>query len=191
MRHRMQCAAGLALLLACGGPSGLTDEGTGNHAGVSARAGVVRTNVGFGVSEPGNPLLVWVGFATGVTLPGICSQNPADHPLSPNSFAHLVFPPSGAFLAASHGQDVPILVYEVDGDICDGVGERLIGTGTGKFHFSSKFLNNGRVIQNSGVRATIDLVAGGQAVLKVRSPFYQLADGSVKFDKTHITLTPQ
>jgi hypothetical protein len=191
MRHLMQCVAGLALLLGCAGPDGLsTDQGTRDHAGISYRADVVRTNVGFGISEPGNPLLVWVGFERGVTLAGICSENPEDRPLSTNSLAHLVFPPSGAFLAASHGQDVPILVYEFEGDICDGVGESLIGSGTGRFHFSSKFLNNGRVIQNSGVGAIIDLVAGGQALLKVKSPFYQLPDGSVKFDKTHITLTP-
>jgi hypothetical protein len=203
MRHLVQCATGLALLIGCAGPVGLpTDQGTADHAGPplqgigdhgglsAARAEVVRTNVGFGITEPGNPLLVWVGFETGVTLAGICSANPEDHPLSPNSLAHLVFPPSGAFLAASHGQDVPILVYQFEGDICDGVGEILVGSGTGRFHFSSGFHNNGRVIQNSGVRAIIDLVAGGQALLAVKSPFYVLPDGSVKFDKTQITLTP-
>jgi hypothetical protein len=46
------------------------------------------------------------------------------------------------------------------------------------------------VIQNSGVRGIIDLVGGGQALLAVKSPFYGLADGSVKFDKTQVTLTP-
>jgi hypothetical protein len=200
MRHLVQCATGLALLIGCAGPDGLpTDQGTGDHAGPSlqdtgghaglsfARAEVERTNVGFGIIEPGNPLLVWVGFAAGVTLADICS---GPQPLSPNSIAHVVFPPSGAFLAASHGQDVPVLVYEFEGDICDGVGESLIASGTARFHFSDKHLTNGRVIQNSGVRGTLDLVAGGQALLAVRSPFYVLPDGSVKFDKTRITLTP-
>lgn len=83
MRHSMQHVAGLALLLGCAGPSGLsTDQGGGGHAGISARATVVRTNVDFGVSQPGSPLLVWIGFEEGVTLAGICSQNPEDHPLS-------------------------------------------------------------------------------------------------------------
>ena len=36
----------------------------------------------------------------GVTLADICSE---PQPLLPNSIAHLVFPPSGAFLVASHG----------------------------------------------------------------------------------------
>jgi hypothetical protein len=203
MRHLVPCATGLALLIGCAGPDGLpTDQGTadhagpplqgtGDHAGLSAaRAEVFRTNVGFGIIEPGNPLLVWVGFEEGVTLAGICSENPEDHPLSPNSLAHVVFPPSGAFLAAAHGQDVPVLVYEFEGDICDGVGESLIASGTARFHFSDKHLRNGRVIQNSGVRGILDLVAGGQALLAVRSPFYVLPDGSIKFDKTRITLTP-
>ena len=83
-----------------------------------------------------------------------------------------------------------MLVFQSEGDICDGVGESLVGAGTGRFHFSSGFHNDGRVIQNSGVRGIIDLVAGGQALLVVKSPFYALPDGSVKFDKTHISLEP-
>jgi hypothetical protein len=190
MRHSVQCATGLAFLIGCADPAGLpTDKSAWNRADdlSFARAEVERTNVGFGITEPGNPLLVWVGFAAGVTLADICS---GPQPLSPNSIAHVVFPPSGAFLAAAHGQDVPVLVYEFEGDICDGVGESLIASGTARFHFSDKHLTNGRVIQNSGVRGTLDLVAGGQALLAVKSPFYVLPDGSVKFDKTHITLTP-
>ena len=201
MRHLVQCATGLALLIGCAGPDGLpTDQGTGDrggpslqgtgdHAGLSsARAEVIRTNVGFGLIEPGNPLLVWVGFEEGVTNADICSGEP--QPLSPNSIAHIVLPPSGAFLAAANGQDVPVLVYEFEGDICDGVGETLIASGTARFHFSDKHHTNGTVIQNTGVRGILDLVAGGQALLAVRSPFYVLPDGSIKFDKTRITLTP-
>ena len=193
MRHSVQCAASLALLIGCADPDGFpTDQDTWDPAGSSlaSAAEVERTNVGFGIIDDDSPLLVWVGFEEGVTNADICSANPEDHPLSPNSIAHVVFPPSGAFLAASHGQDVPVLVYEFEGDICDGVGESLIASGTGRFHFSDKHHTNGRVIQNSGVRGILDLVAGGQALLALRSPFYQLADGSVKFDKTDITLTP-
>ena len=170
-RHLMQCATGLALLVGCAGSDGLpTDQGTGDrggpslqgtrdHAGLSAaRAEVIRTNVGFGITAPDSPLLVWVGFEEGVTLADICTGS---QPLSPNSIAHLVFPPSGAFLAANHGQDVPVLVYEFEGDICDGVGESLIASGTARFHFSHTELTNGRTIDNSGVRGTLDLVAGG------------------------------
>ena len=40
------------------------------------------------------------------------------------------------------------------------------------------------------VQATLDLVSGGQARLFAQGPTYILADGSVKFDKTRITLTP-
>lgn len=46
------------------------------------------------------------------------------------------------------------------------------------------------MIQNAGVRGVLDLVAGGWALLAVKSPFYVLPDGSVKFDKTSIELTP-
>ena len=91
---------------------------------------------------------------------------------------------------ASHGQDVPLLVYETEGDICDGEGESLVAFGTGLFHFSHKELTNGTIVDNTGVRATLELVSGGQALLAVKSPFFVLADGSVKFDKTSITLTP-
>jgi hypothetical protein len=41
-------------------------------------------------------------------------------------------------------------VYEFEGDLCDGVGESLIASGTARFHFSDKHLTNGRVIQNAG-----------------------------------------
>ena len=54
-----------------------------------------------------------------------------------------------------------MLVYEFEGDICDGVGESLIASGTARFHFSHTELTNGRTIDNSGVRGTLDLVAGG------------------------------
>ena len=196
MRHLVQCATGLALLIGCTSPVALpTDQGTaepaGNHGGLAAdRAGVERTNVGFGIIDDDHPILVWVGFETGVTNADICSGIPENHPLSANSIAHVVFPPSGAFLAASHGRDVPVLVYEIEGDICDGVGETLIASGTARFHFSDKHHTDGRIIQNSGVRGIIDLVAGGRVLLAVKSPFYLLPDGSVKFDKTDIKLTP-
>jgi hypothetical protein len=185
----MQCSIGLALVIGCTDPQGLaTYQGTGDHAGLSAaRAEVIRTNVGFGITAPDSPLLVWVGFEEGVTLADICS---GPQPLSPNSIAHIVLPPSGAFLAASHGQDVPVLVYEFEGDICDGQGESLVAFGTARFHFSRSALTDGRIIDNSGVRGTLELVSSGQALLAVRSPFYVLPDGSVKFDKTRITLTP-
>ena len=91
---------------------------------------------------------------------------------------------------ASHGQDVPILVFQSEGDICDGVGESLIAVGTGRFHFGVKFLANGNQVANSGVRAIVDLLTGGQALVAVRSPAFVLPDGSVKFDKTRISLTP-
>ena len=189
MRHLIQCATGLALLIGCTDPHGLpNDQATADPAGPALeRAGILRTNVGFGITEPGNPLLVLVGFEEGVTIAGWCS---GPQPLSLNSIAHIVFPPSGAFLLASHGQDVPLLVYETEGDLCDGEGESLVAFGTGRFHFSLTALTNGRTIANSGVRATLELVSGGEALLAVKSPFYALPDGSVKFDKTRITLAP-
>ena len=189
MRHLVQCVTGLAVLLACTDTQGPpTNDATEHHAGPAFdRAEPFFTNVGFFISEPGNPLLVQVGFAEGLTLAEICSGNPS---LSPNSITHIVFPPSGAFLAASHGQDVPVVVYEFEGDICDGVGESLIASGTARFHFSHTQLPDGRIVDNSGVRGTLDLGGGGQALLAVKSPFFVLPDGTVKFDKTHITLTP-
>jgi hypothetical protein len=190
MRQLLRCAAGLALLMGCADPEGLpTEPGTGSHAQDPsfARADVERTNVGVIITEPGNPLLVMTGFAAGVTLADLCSRPQA---LSPNSIAHVVHPPAGQILAASHGQDVPVLVYEFEGDFCDGVRERLLASGTGRFHFSEKHRRDGTLITNFGERGTLDLEAGGQALLAVKSPFYQLPDGAVKFDKTSITLTP-
>ena len=190
MRQLLRCAAGLALLIGCADADRLpTDQSTGNRAEGPSFAGaeIVRTDVGFFVTEPGNPLLVMTGFAVGVTLADLCSENTSN---SPNSIANVVLPPAGGFLAAAYGQDVPVLVYEFEGDFCDGVGESLIASGTGRFHLSDKHVHDGAVIQNIGVRGTVDLVAGGQALLVVTSPFHQLPDGSVKFDKTRITLTP-
>ena len=74
--------------------------------------------------------------------------------LSPNSIAHGVFPSSGAFLGAVHGHDIPVRVYQFEGDICDGVGERLIASGTARFHSSDKQHIDGRVIQNAGCVAS-------------------------------------
>ncbi|HET6796305.1 MAG TPA: hypothetical protein VFH40_04015 [Gemmatimonadales bacterium] len=192
MRHLVQCAAGIALLIGCADSNrSPTDQGTEDHVGPAfAGAEVGWFTVGFGVIDDDSPILVSVGFEEGVTLADVCSANPEDHPNSPNSLAHVVVPPSGAFLAAAHGQDVPVMVYEIEGDFCDGVGETLIASGTARFHFSDKHHTDGRIIQNTGLRGIVDLVGGGQALLVVRSPFYLLPDNSVKFDKTDITLTP-
>jgi hypothetical protein len=127
------------------------------------------------------------GFSAGRTLADICSGSFGN---SPNSIAHVVLPPSGAFLANAHGHDVPVLVYEFEGDFCDGVGETLVASGTGQFHLSEKHPPNGRFFGNFGVRGTLDLVGGGEALLVVSGPFIVLPDGSLKFDKTKITLTP-
>jgi hypothetical protein len=190
MRRSVLRATALALLLGCTTTDGIpTDQGTQVPAAPSAldRAAVIRTHVGFGITEPGNPLLVLIGFAEGVTIADWCA-GPA--PLSSRSIAHLVFPPSGKFLVASHGRGVPVLVYQTEGDLCDGVGESLLASGTARFHFSHTELTTGRIVDNSGVRGILDLVGGGKALLAVRSPFHLNPDGTVKFDKTRITLTP-
>jgi hypothetical protein len=189
MHHLTHSAIGLALIVGCADPQGLSnDEATAApDVPALARAGVIRTNVGFGVSEPGNPLVVWVGVEGRPTLADICS---GPQPLSLNTIAHIVIPPTGAFLVSSHGKDVPILVFETEGDICDGVGESLMAAGTGRFHFGVKFLRNGNQVANTGLRAVVDLVTGGRALVEVKSPLFVLPDGSVKFDKTRITLTP-
>jgi hypothetical protein len=190
MRQLLRCAAGLALLMGCADPGGLpTNQGTGNQAQDPSFDGaeIERGSVGLIIIEPGKPLLVMTGFAAGVTLADLCAELGSG---SPNSISQVVLPPAGGFLAHGHGQDVPVLVYTFEGDPCDGVGESLLAAGTGRFHMSDERVLNGAVIQNTGVRGTLDLVAGGQALLAVKGAFYQRPDGSVKFDKTSITLTP-
>jgi hypothetical protein len=188
MRQLLWCAAGFALLMGCADPDGLpTDQGTGNQAQDPAFDGaeIDRGNVGL---LNGDALhLVMTGFAAGVTLADLCA-GPVRN--SPNSTSQVVLPPAGGFLAHGHGQDVPVLVYEYEGDICDGVGENLIASGTGQFHLSDKAVRNGTVIQNIGVRATVELVAGGQGLLVVRSVFHQRADGLVNVGTISITLKP-
>jgi hypothetical protein len=126
MRQSMQCVTGLALLLGCAGSDELaTEQGDGDPRDptglVAARAGMIRTSVGFSITAPGSPLFVMVGFAPDVTLDdAFCSGVPPE--LSPNSIAHGVFPSSGAFLGAVHGHDVPVRVYQFEGDVCDGWG---------------------------------------------------------------------
>jgi hypothetical protein len=81
-------------------------------------------------------------------------------------------------------------VYEYTGDLCDGVGEALIASGTGSFELSNLAPINGNFMGVGAVRGTLDLVSGGQAILFAQGPTDILADGSLKFDKTRITLTP-
>ena len=190
MRHLLQCTTGIALLIGCADPDGLpTNQGSGNNAEgpALARAEVIRTSVGVFTTGPGSPLLVLSGYAATMTLADVCGGTPVN---SPNSIAHVVLPPSGGFRGSGHGQDVPVLVYEFTGDPCDGVGETLIASGTGHFHLTTQLLPDGTFLGNFGLRGTLDLVAGGQALLVVRAPFHLFPDGSVKFDKTRITLTP-
>ena len=123
MRQVLLYVAGLALLVGCSDHNGLpTDQAAGNPAEKPSFAGaeVERSNVALFIFDPAVGLLVTIGFAEGVTLADLCAGIPVD--LSPNTVANVVIPPSEAFLAAAHGQDVPVLVYEFADDPCDGVG---------------------------------------------------------------------
>jgi hypothetical protein len=191
MRQVFRYLAGLALLLGCAKDNGLpTDQNAGNSVEKPSLAGaqIVRDNVAGVTTAPDSPLLVMWGFAEGVTLEDLCSGSP--QPLSPNGIAQGVFPPPGGFLLTGHGQDLPVLVYEFADNPCDGVGESLVASGTTQVHASDKHLLNGTEVQNTEMRGTVDLTAGGQALFVVHSTFHVLADGAVKFDKTSITLTP-
>jgi hypothetical protein len=188
MRQLLCCATGLALLLGCADLDGVpTDQGTGNRAQDPSFGGAEIDRGSVGLLNGDASLLTMTGFAEGVTLADLCA-GPVRN--SPNSISQVVLPPAGGFLAAGHGQDVPVLVYEYQGDICDGAGETLIASGTGRFILSEKTVRNGTAIQIVEVRATVDLVAGGQALLVVRSVFHQRADGSVNVGTISIKLTP-
>jgi hypothetical protein len=195
MRRSLLFIAGLTLLIGCAESNSLpTDQGTGNPAGSPLFAGahVEFSNVGVPIFDPTAGLLMLVGFAAEFTLADLCEAGPEDLiPLSPNSIAHVVEPPTGAFLAASRGQDVPVLVYEFEDDPCDGEGETLVASGTAKFHFTDLHPANGAAISNIGVRGTVDLEAGGQALLTlVGAVFTQTPDGTVRANTGTITLTP-
>jgi hypothetical protein len=190
MRPLLPYAAGVALLFGCTTNSGLpSDQGSENLAErPSFAAEIIRDNVGGFTTAPGSPLLVIQGFGEDVTLEDLCTGSP--QPLSPNTRGQAVLPPPGGFLLNGHGQDVPVLVYEIANDPCDGVGETLIAFGTVQIHVADNFLPNGRHVQNTQMRGTVELAAGGEALLVVHSTFHVLADETVKFDKTSITLTP-
>jgi hypothetical protein len=192
MRQVLLYVAGLALLVGCSDHNGLpTDQAAGNPAEKPSFAGaeVERSNVALFIFDPAVGLLVTIGFAEGVTLADLCAGIPVD--LSPNTVANVVIPPSEAFLAAAHGQDVPVLVYEFADDPCDGVGETLLASGTVLFHFTDLHPHNGAAIQNIGLRGTLDLVAGGQALLTlVGTVFNQAPDGTIKANTGTIRLTP-
>ena len=186
MRQLFHCAAAVALLVGCADNTGMpTDQGP--HAKPDMRgAEVIPADVSFLVTNAA--LAILVGMNVGVTLADVCAGNVTN---SPNSHALIVLPPPGGFLAGhGHGQDVPILVYEYTGDLCDGVGETLIASGTGRFEVSNLVPINGNFMGAGAVQATLDLVSGGQARLFIQGPTYILADGSVKFDKTRIEFTP-
>jgi hypothetical protein len=167
-----------------------TDQSSGNNAENPSFAGaeIIRDNLAGFTTAPDSPLLVIWGFAEGVTLEDLCSGSP--QPLSPNSRGQAVLPPPGGFLLTGHGQDLPVLIYEFAGDPCDGTGESLVASGITQVQASDKHLLNGTQVQNTEIRGTVDLTGGGQALLVVHSTFHVLADGTVKFDKTRIVLTP-
>jgi hypothetical protein len=195
MRQPLLFLAVLVLLIGCAESTGLpTGQATGSPAEHPSFAGaqVEFSSVGVPVFDPATGLLVLIGFAAELTLDDLCTAGPEDFiPLSPNSIAHVVQPPTGAFLAAARGQDVPVLVYESEDDPCDGVGETLVASGTAQFHFTDMHPANGAVISNIGVRGTLDLEAGGQALLTlVGAVFTQTPDGTVRANTGTITLTP-
>jgi hypothetical protein len=186
MRQLFHCAAAVALLVGCTDGTGVpTDQGPHAKPDMNG-AEVIPSDVSFMVTNA--TLAILVGMNGDVTPADVCAGNVTN---SPNSHALVVLPPPGGFLAGhGHGQDVPILVYEYTGDLCDGVGETLIASGTGSFEISTIAPINGNFMGAGAVRATLDLVSGGQARLFIQGPTYILADGSVKFDKTRIIFTP-
>ena len=196
MRHVLLDVAGLALLFGCADHNGLpTDQSVGNPAHEPSFAGaeIIRSNIGLLTIDPVSVLLVMTGFAEGETLADLCAAPPPNPPLpnSPNSLVQIVLPPVEAFLLGAHGRDVPILVYQFEDDPCDGVGESLLASGTGQFHYTEQHPSNGAVIANITVRGTLDLVAGGQAQLVlVGGNFNQAPDGSIRTNKGTIKLTP-
>jgi len=193
MRQLLLYLAGVALLFGCGDHNGLpTDYGAGNPTAKPSFAGaeVGQTDVGLLTVDPASGLLLMTGFAEGVRLADLCAGPPFP-PNSPNSIVYIVIPPPNAFLAAAHGQDVPLVVYEFDGDPCDSVGETLLASGTGQFHLSLENTPNGASINNITVRGTLDLVAGGQAQLVlVGAVGNQAPDGTIRANTGTITLTP-
>ena len=190
MRQVLLYFAGLALVVGCSDTNGLvTDQSVRNVVEKPSLAGaqIIRDNVAGVTTAPDSPLLVMWGFAEGVTLDDLCSGAPQ---LLSTNRGQAVLPPPGGFLLTGHGQDVPVLVYEFADDPCDGTGESLVASGTTQFNVSDIHPLNGTQVNHTEMRGTVDLTAGGQALLVVHSTFHVLADATVKFDKTRITLTP-
>jgi hypothetical protein len=192
MRPLLQCAAALTILVGCIDTSTLpTDPPVDHSPKPSSRAEIIDTAIAGAIGDPSNSLAVWVGWDVGVTPADVCSGN-IDALISPNTFAHQIFTPSGGFLeGAAGGRDVPVLVFSSgSSDFCQLVGAPLIATGTGNFHVSVLAPSSGVVVVVSTTHAIVDLVSGGQARLFATSRFRLRRDGSVLFDEVKVKLTP-
>ena len=159
--RRASCAMVAALMLGCSDAGLLPTDEIDQGAAPSFRAQLTRSDVSITFSDPSTSLLAVVGLEEGATLTDFCSGTAGNFP---GSEAFIVEPPPGGFLVGNAGgQDVPVLIYEFDGqgDICELGEEALIASGTAHFRYSELHTPGAAEAFKAVIRGTLDLESGG------------------------------
>ena len=99
--------------------------------------------------------------------------------------------PSGAFHIRDQLSQATIVFYEgATGDVCELSSHPILGTGTGKMHFTTKEKANGSLSVQANFGGILDLVAGGRAhMLGVGNIVFD-ASGNLTIHEDHFTLKP-
>ena len=97
--------------------------------------------------------------------------------------------PSGAFHIRDQLSQATIVFYEgATGDVCELSSHPILGTGTGKMHFTTKEKANGSLSVQANFGGILDLVAGGRAhMLGVGNIVFDAA-GNLTIREDHFTL---
>ena len=97
--------------------------------------------------------------------------------------------PSGAFHIRDQLSQATIVFYEgATGDVCELSSHPILGTGTGKMHFTTKEKANGSLSVQANFGGILDLVAGGRAhMLGVGNIFFDDV-GNLTIREDHFTL---
>jgi hypothetical protein len=103
----------------------------------------------------------------------------------------ILITPSGAFHIRDQLEQATIVFYEgPTGDVCELANHRIIGTGKGNLHFTTKEKASGTLAVQATFGGILDLIGGGRArMLGVGNIVFD-ALGNVTIHEDHFSLKP-